>query len=271
MERYVDQMIRENNLEELKYLFASQIYDIQHIIDTISYFFNDDINLSRDIWSFLKIDEIDIEKNCFLKTAIKSQNDEILKFLVQIPGIDLNITDDDLYDHTIPITQSFPLLVAIDNEYEYGIKCLLEHKADVHWENDCGLSAPLYAVSFSNTKWLQLLLRHGNLDINYIYKYQHRTILFQSVLRESIKSVEFLLNLPEIDINIPSGRHEYEPWSLNDGFSEDGATPKEFALCPTGNSCNRPWADYGPIIKLFEKYEEKQRARDLNFCNCQIL
>lgn len=163
------------------------------------------IRSSEDIKHWINEQSYGLVGNTILHIAVKYCDIEIVKYLLTIPGININAQQSRSKLYT-------PLHLAVIN-HNYRVVALLTHnKADVNTQNRLG-DTPLHIavtndVKYNecNVKTIKCLLNHGAADLN-IKNIYGRTALHSAVMKNNKIATYLLASNPRVNMNIEDDNH----------------------------------------------------------------
>jgi ankyrin repeat protein len=137
------------------------------------------------------INAIDIVENTALMKAIQAGNVRIARFLLSIPGIDID---------AVNMLGDTALIEAIESNQVSVAILLINKSANIHHENGAGKNALMCAVMQGNHSLVKLLLQNDNIKIN-VRDSENRTPLIMAALHNHYEITRDLLAYPGIDID----------------------------------------------------------------------
>ena len=172
--------INTNNVDEVKSTLVNEVID------------------NKYKWNLQEIQQInnqEINSESVLSLAIDKRNQDIIKLLLLVPGIDLNQPNTS--------DKKTPLFLAIEKNYEYIVELLLAtSKIKINDVID-SITVLILACQIGNLNIVKMLLAYPGIDINFITKTINKTALSEAYRKNHREIVHFLWDTRGINTNIP--------------------------------------------------------------------
>lgn len=182
------------------YLYSAQLWPSDNTIDAKSlikqwfnYAANNNLEALQELSSIVGVNTQNIAGQTALMIAAALNAEQIVKFLLKIPGLNINLQDNQGHS---------ALMLACINGHENIVKLLLaKTDIDINAQNDNGITALLYAVISKSEKIVTALINVAEININ--VKDNSGNIPLVWAAENGLENiVELLLKAPGIDVNL---------------------------------------------------------------------